>query len=43
MVIPILLLHGSETWVVKSDSLRRLESFHNSVCTGLSGVTKLLT
>ena len=35
-----ILLYGSETWVVKSDSLRRLESFHNQCVRSILGVTK---
>ena len=39
VVMPILL-YGSETWVVKSNSLNHLESFHNQCVRSILGVTK---
>ena len=35
-----ILLYGLKTWVVKTDSLKHLESFHNQCVRSILGVTK---
>ena len=39
VVLPILL-YGSETWTVKSDNLRHLQTFHNQCVRSIMGITK---
>ena len=39
-VVLSTLLYGSETWVVKSPSIRRLEAFHNHCIRVILGVSR---
>ena len=39
-VVMSTLLYGSETWVVKSPSMRRLEGFHNRCIRAILGVSR---